>query len=397
MSQPRHPQGFRTAPWGFLGAVVLVALIERAIADHSLAMSELAAVNWSYSQRAARTIAPRKEILCFGTSLLKFGLLSRSIEAATGRSVYNLAACNGHVPTSYYLFKHALDAGARPTAILVDCQDGPLSPEDRVQQAEALRVNLRNWPELLSVRDCFELSWHARDATFFVSTLLRKVVPSYKCRYEVRGVVRLAIEDFDYSVLAYNTVFLRNWNANLGTTVMPATPSKPENDANPPPPPEASPSQFDERTWSRSPLTELYLRRFLELAATHDVAVFWLVPPVTPHSVSMRAAEGLDRYYWNLANRAEEIYPRVTVIDASRSDFPLRLFCDKAHLNSEGASIFSEQVAAVVARTLAEGRPGPGWFELPRSVPVRAHTSGLIEDLDSSRAAVRERRAGIRQ
>ena len=138
MSRSTIRERSRAFPLGVLGALALVLATERVVARYNLEFSEVTALNWSFANRASKSLATKADVLCFGTSLVKFGVLPRSIESATGRSAYNLAACNAHMPTSYFLLKRALDAGARPSAVLVDCQDGPVFADNRDKQPEGL-------------------------------------------------------------------------------------------------------------------------------------------------------------------------------------------------------------------------------------------------------------------
>ena len=64
--------------------------------------SDPVAANWEFCQRAVLREAPKAEILCLGSSLLKFGALPVVIEKATGRRAYNLALSNGRLPATYF-------------------------------------------------------------------------------------------------------------------------------------------------------------------------------------------------------------------------------------------------------------------------------------------------------
>ena len=397
MSRSKTRGPGRGLPWGLVGMLAIVAVVERAVDRHGLDFAEVTAVNWGYSKRATHAEAPRTDILCLGTSLVKFGVLPRALEDATGRSAYNLAVCNGHMPSSYFLLKRALDAGARPAAIVIDCQDGPVTAEHRHEQAEALRVNLRNWPELLNPGECLDLAWTAGDASFFGATSVAKVLPSYKARFEVRNVVKAAFEGGNASQRDVIIPFLRNWNANLGTNVMPSTVTVPENSAPIPPGFVAVADHFADGRWSRNTLTARYTHRLLALAEARDIPVFWLLPPVTPPAFHSRHIDGYDSYFDGLAREAQAIYPNVTVIDGSRSGYPPDAFCDKAHLNAKGTVVFSQGVASVVARALTDPRAGSSWVTLPGFAEAERRTASWFEDINASRLAVKEGRGGVRR
>jgi hypothetical protein len=397
VSQSGIRERVRALPLGVIGALALVILTERFVSRYDLEFSDVTALNWSFANRASKRVAPQTDVLCFGTSLVKFGVLPRSIENATGRSAYNLAACNAHMPTSYFLFKRALDSGARPRAVLVDCQDAPMLADHRNEQAEALRVNLRNWPELLTARKCVELAWTARDPNFLTTMLFSRMVPSYKSRFEIRKSVLGAIGGEYLTASGTTVVYLRNWNANRGANVMPRTLTAPPDDKPLPSAAKPAPDHFADGRWVHNQLTEIYARKFVELAAVHDIPVFWLIPPIPPRSVVVRRAEGLDRYFDDLARSAQAIYPRVTVIDGSRSNYAPDTFCDVAHLNAKGSIAFSESVGEVLSQALAQPDRQPRWITLPAYTPRDRPIDPGIEDVDGSRLAVKEGRVGKKQ
>src|SRR5690242_7088316 len=102
MNGGRSTRATGRAPVGLLGMLALLALGERYVARHDLDLTNTAPVNWRYSGREARK-TETGSVLCFGTSLVKYGLLPRVIEQTTGRKAFNLAVCNGGMASSYYV------------------------------------------------------------------------------------------------------------------------------------------------------------------------------------------------------------------------------------------------------------------------------------------------------
>src|SRR5947209_3764488 len=102
-------------PIGFLGMVVAVAACERFTARHELEFMRQDNWEWRLSARAASEYVKTADVLCFGSSLVKLGLAPKVIERATGGSVYNLGMCACPAPASYFLFRRALESGARPS------------------------------------------------------------------------------------------------------------------------------------------------------------------------------------------------------------------------------------------------------------------------------------------
>src|SRR3954453_9622028 len=111
---------------GALGMVALIVAVEVFVSVHEDDLTGLGTFAWRYGARAAQGEAQDYQILCLGTSLTKCGVLARVVEHGTGRTCFNMAVSNGRIASSYYLLKRALDAGARPTAVVVDCIDGPV-------------------------------------------------------------------------------------------------------------------------------------------------------------------------------------------------------------------------------------------------------------------------------
>src|SRR5262249_35519035 len=114
----RAPRG--PIPWGLLGMVGLIIAVESFVARHDLDFTPWGSAAWSASPEAARREAPSCEVLCFGDSLVKLGVLPRVIEGVTGKRAYNLSICAAQAPASYFLLRRGLEAGAKPSAILVD-------------------------------------------------------------------------------------------------------------------------------------------------------------------------------------------------------------------------------------------------------------------------------------
>src|SRR5690349_12144950 len=83
-------------PWGLIGMLGLVAAAEASVRRHEDAdFTTNIATSWRFSAHQAARRATKCEVLCFGDSMVKFGLLPRVIESRIGRSAYNLAAYAG--------------------------------------------------------------------------------------------------------------------------------------------------------------------------------------------------------------------------------------------------------------------------------------------------------------
>ena len=172
-------------PLGLLGTVVLVAACERSVARHSLDLTAQANWEWRLSARAARDRSRPGAVLGFGSSLMKLGVAPGVIEEAVGRPMTNLGLCAGPAPASYFLLRRALEAGARPSAILVEFHPMVLT-RGPWHAAEF-------WPDLLDTREAVEYAYEAGDAPYLARICLARAFPSLKDRHGVRQAVRSAL------------------------------------------------------------------------------------------------------------------------------------------------------------------------------------------------------------
>jgi hypothetical protein len=205
-------------PRALLGMLALVALVEIGLTRYRNDFAEYSAECWRASGEAARH-ATRSEILIFGSSLSKHGVLPQVIERQIGKRAYNLAVFSGPAAASFFLLRRALEAGARPSAVLLDCQDGPLDANTRQERDGALVPNMRYWPELLDARDLMDLAWSTRDASFLAATVLSKTLTSYRCRFELRAAIRTLAEGKNPSTQVGLAALHRNWIINRGAHV----------------------------------------------------------------------------------------------------------------------------------------------------------------------------------
>ena len=269
-------------------------------------------------------------ILCFGTSLSKYGVVAPLNERATGHRTFNLAVCRGQMPSTYFLFRRAIDAGARPAAVLLDCQDGPSAlalPEPR---AEAIDANLRE------ARAAY-LGRFPRPRLVRPRRAVRRrdghagLIPSSKARFEIRSSVLMALRGEPDVSRRDSLALRRNWTLNKGTMLMPRRPATPADDQNPLPEDIRADHETAAGAAPRNRLSDAYTRRLLEPAAADKIPVFWLLPPLAPAKQAERDREGLTAYFTEQALRAEAAYHGVTVLDARGSRYQTTLFHDAVH------------------------------------------------------------------
>jgi len=369
---PRGP-GRGRWPGGFLGMLLLVVLIERSLAGRALDFTRPEYWDWRTAGHAAKKIAPGCGLLCFGTSMTQQGLLPCVLKDHSGRRARNLAVCAGQAPGSYFLLRRALEAGAKPAAVLVEFHPQYL--------AEGHWGAVRFWPDLLDARDGLDLAWATRDAEFFATTALARQLPSVKDRFQIRDCIRAAVRGESASTASATLIFNRNRNRNEGALVMPRNPGFRG---------EIAPhfrAGFLPDSWHCHPTNAAYVRRFLDLAAAHHITVYWVIPPLSPNLQSAREQKGLDAAFTRFTRSFQAHSPNLVVLDARHSGYALDVFTDAAHLDGRGACTLSADVGDLLRVDAGKDEPESArWIDLPayRDRPPVAPP----EDLAASRVAV---------
>ena len=334
-------------PLGLAGMLVLVALVEVAIGACRADLAPPWAEDWRFARWAAEHRAPGADVLCFGDSLVKYGVLPRAIEAGAGLKAYNLATSGGTMPSAFFLLQRALDAGARPRAVVVDVA--------ALMLADAGAAGQHNYPELATVADCAGLARARGDADLLAALLLAKALPSVAWRFELRGLVVASLAGRSGSQRAAGTEHRRRWETHRGAQPMPLGRARhPREDY--------LVDGVSPADWAIDPTDGLYLDRFLALAASQGVPVAWLIPPLGPEVHARRAMRGSDAAYDRFVRDRLARFPGVVVLDARRSGYDDSVHVDHIHLDRDGARILSADIADALA-----ARPGAAdrWVDLP--------------------------------
>ncbi len=370
---PRPPRSsWRRLPAGLLGALALVVLFEATVASRDRHATD-AALCWRETARAAESKATGCDLLLFGDSLVKFGVLPRVLEASGGSRAYNLALHAGPIPASYFLLRRALDAGARPRAVVLDAMSHQLTADPNDPTLA------RGWAELASPRDLADLAWSLGDLNFFSRGLLGQLLPSVRARHELRANFLARLEGRSWSLSHWFRVLRRNWIANQGAQ---------------PHVPRTSPVVVDPNHgglfpdhWRPTPLNVTYLRRFCRLAAEHGATVYWLIPPLHPDVQIRRARLHLDDAYNTFVRDEIQRLPHVMILDARRASYDEGVFRDAVHLDRRGAQALSQSVAVALG---APNGNAARWRELP--LVSGEWPPALVEDMEQTRVAARSGR-----
>jgi hypothetical protein len=341
-------------PWGLIGLLAMILGIETFVHSHRDQLAGNYDFGWRLAARGiTRAEARQSPILCFGDSLLGTGIAPQVLTHRLGLRAYNFAM-PGSVPSvSYYMLQRALDAGARPRAILVDYKWSSL--ESKTRDCEHIL------PIVAGPREFLELAWSTRDVSFFAVLMTRKYLPSYRCRFEIRSDVDRMLEGkapLDRREML--PIAMRQSLVNRGAGMAAFHPSQPfQGEVN------LNAVWLFPPRWTPNPLKTAYIERFFALAARHDIPVFWLLPPNCPKVFARRQEIGAEAAYTAYVARIQGRHPNVTVVDGRSDSYPAWAFVDTTHLNCEGAKIFSDDVAQVVAQTLARRERSERWVALP--------------------------------
>jgi hypothetical protein len=369
----------RRVPWALLGMLGLVVLTELFVSRNVLLFMNAAELDWMSSGRATMSKATRSEVLCFGDSMLKFGIAPRVLAAKLGRKVHNFALLDGKPALTYLLFRRAMAAGARPSALIVD-----FPPEGLNQPPWHLLTN-PHWNALLaSPREAWELAENYHDREFFGHLVVARVLPSFRCRGQIRADVLFAFQGQSGPNPENNGPLRRNWRVNGGGILLAKQPS-----FNGDVPPQWAGDLLSADLRIR-PENARYVRRLCKLAAEYNIPVYWLLPPNSSRVIAARDSNGVHARYDRFVRGLLAQFPNLTVIDARHAKYHNTVFVDPVHLDRDGAAVLSGDVAEVLENALSHSEPVARWVELP--VYRQSEVAMRLEDVDQSRTALRARR-----
>ena len=350
-------------PIGLVGAIAIVVAAEGYVARRKDDLTSIYAIEWRLNARSIRRHAAGSSVLCFGTSLTRMGVSPRVLEETMRLPAYNFAM-SGAQPFACYVALHdALASGAKPRAVLVDFTWSTLG--------QPYTFNELGLPEIAALRDCAEYAIAARDASLFARMGLAWLLPSYKGRAEVRANIRAATRGEEPNRNAERFLYARNSSINRGACHQ----GKIGYDGAVDP---SNPVLFPGE-WSCPAPCEAYVHKFLDLASSRDIPVFWLLAPMAPGARGPWEASGVAKRYREFVDSVAARHPNVTLIDATESRYTVEAFNDPVHLNRDGAVVFSADLAEAIAGRLArDGGSAPRRIRLPDYRPDPR--AGRVED-----------------
>jgi hypothetical protein len=379
----------RLRPWptALIGALVLIASIEFGLARAGRMNGSLTAADWRrVGPAASGRAATGAEVLCFGDSQVKTGIAAVALEARLDRPVYNLGMMAATPAGSYFIFKRAIDAGARPRAIVLDAAEPQL-------WSYKYRDHVADWADLITPAEALQLARDDRDPGFLTIYLTHYLVPSIRYRHDLRKALADALADRPPSPnVPWDPVIDRQLKRNRGGLVFSSL--YPKN--GPDPWPNGTIAAHEAALWYRTgpfahPTNLVYIDKLLTLAESRGIPVFFLVAPIHPGTLAQRERRGLDAPYFTWLRRVVDRHRNVTVIDGRNSGYDYRVFIDSFHLDAEGNAAQSHALAELLAARLEGHDDGSRWISLPRFTTPRAKLA--VEELSETMAGVSSLRA----
>ncbi|MGE3818549.1 MAG: hypothetical protein AB7I30_03885 [Isosphaeraceae bacterium] len=359
-------------PLGLLGMLGMVLLVESAVAERWESFTDPVAFSWRYSLDEADR-AGGFDVLCLGDSLAKHGLVPPVMTSVNGRSARNLAAAASPAPLTYFALRRALNAGARPAAVVLEYKPSVL--------AGGPKLRSRCWAEALSGLELVDLIRTSKSATLAAELLVGAALPSVRARHDVRENLLRALRGESSRLRSLNAICRRNWSVNGGANVASRQPgftgAVPE---------EVHRNLLSDR-FAANRVNADYVRRTLELASRHGISTYLVIPPFAPELLARRAETGAEARFSQFVRSLQTRHPAVTVLDARESGYPASAFVDASHLDRLGAVALSLDVGEALRRTFEEvgGKSSSRgrWIILPR---FQARPDPVVlEDVEQSR------------
>jgi len=374
----------RDLPKGLLGSILSIIVLNGMGVVHDAPGRQGSAdrlrASWLAAERAASGPEASCDVLCFGDSLIKLGVLPRVIENRLGGTAYNLAVLGGQAPHSYCLLRHVLERGHRPRALVINFSPLLLGMDPR--------VNLEWWSRRADGRELEALAWRTGDPALIASIAVPMMVPSWSARDAARAALGLegapAPRGGGRAVADDQPAFERNWRLNRGAQVAPRHFVPIEGSL-------PKPYLGTRWKWRPHPAHAFYVDRFLGLAQAHQVPVYWVLTPAMSTWLDRNDGAGTLGAYRQYVRNCLERFSSLTVLDAQRVGWDRSTFRDPIHLNRDGAARLSLAVADAIATTEARPAKAARWLELNGNAYRHSDTDQcLLEDLDQSRLAVNQ-------
>ncbi len=350
----------RCLPIGLIGMLAVIAVVESGLGRLDRALTPLGSACWREAGEAAGSVAVGADVLCLGDSLIKIGVMPVLIEERLGLSAYNLAVFGGTSQASFVLLRRALDSGARPRAIVIDAEASLL-------MWNSPRTNFREWSELGRVRDIVEIAIAERDPGFLLLYAIQRGLHSARLRPEIRSAIvavlvrkppRIGPSELD--VLQQQTSTNRGGFLNPFRAGKVHDTTQPDGEV-----PTVDLALYYPPNWAPRQQNAHYLERFLRLAESRGIDVFFVLPPIDPGLQAELERRGVAENPIKVVRYLSRRFPRLTVVDGRHAGYLRGNFIDPQHLDRAGATSFSRGLARVIGDRLSSTGDRSRWVALP--------------------------------
>ena len=123
-------------------------------------------------------------------------------------------------------------------------------------------------------------------------------------------------------------------------------------------------TRFFPAEWKCHPVNEIYVHEFLDLAESHRIPVFLLIPPVAPAAQARLDELGASARYTRFMEGVLARHRGVVAIDGRGSKYPVDAFYDSSHLNRVGTADLSNALADALKARLDGPAPADRWVTL---------------------------------
>ncbi len=369
------------APWGLVGMIGMLVLMEGAVTRNKIDFLDAADWDCRRSMKAAKE-ARDYDVLCFGDSMVKCGLLAKGVEERSGLKVLNLGVSGSHAASSYALLRRALDLGAKPEAVIVSFHPALLRQNPR--QILCL------WPNLLSFAEAAWVAQAGHDPAFFGAVAVGKILPSYQCRNGIRANLlgRVSGEHDNRRYLYF--LYQRNAGRNGGSHLLPTVPKlKTFSDAD---------AEYWHKVsfpkWECHPAHLVGLEAFLDLAASRGIKVYWLLTPYLPLVQEKINSSGFDKAHSTFVASYQARHANIVVVDGRGTVADAGAFFDPMHLSASGTYAFSLAVGDALRQVRSGHLPPDRWIHTAQVRPLPLPEE--FEDMNQSHGALADRARTVR-
>jgi hypothetical protein len=237
----------------------------------------------------------------------------------------------------------------------------------------------------------------SRDPDLFGVIMLGRLLPSWHSRQGICANIQGALAGRLDSQRWASFVLFRNWRTNDGAQLCPSGSVMRE----------MTPATVEQARRTFYPDWQLHsaslwaVEQFLTLARKHDVAVFWLLPPIWPEFQDQIARVGIEAKHEALVRSFQERFTSVVVVDGRGAVTACDGYYDALHLSDRGAVAMSGALGDAVGRTLSAKTHGVNnmknkqWIKLPHC-PL-ARLPDRLENTEQSRVALDAANATVRR